>query len=75
MTDRHQIIKEIENLPQELVEEVNDFIAFIRKKRVSSKPEVKSWSDFSLSSGAFDFWNDPEEEDYTLRDLRKKYEL
>jgi len=75
MTDKHQIIKEIENLPQDLVEEVNDFIAFIREKRGSSEKKVTSWSDFSLSSGAFDFWNDPEEEEYTLRDLRKKYEL
>jgi len=74
MADKHQVISEIEKLPPDLVEEVNDFIAFIRKKRVSSGKKVKSWSDFSLASGAFDFWNDPEEEEYTLRDLREKYE-
>jgi hypothetical protein len=75
MTDRHQIIKEIENLPPDLVEEVSDFIAFIRKKRVSRTKKPVSWSDFSLSTGAFDFWNDPEEEEYTLRDMREKYEI
>ena len=74
MADKHQIISEIEKLPPDLVEEVSDFIAFIRKKRVSSGKIVLSWSDFSLSTGAFDFWNDPEEEEYTLRDLREKYE-
>ena len=74
MADKHQVITEIENLPADLVEEVGDFVAFIRKRRAPGKKPPASWGDFSLSGGAFEFWNDPEEVEYTLRDVRKKYE-
>ena len=62
MGTKEQLIREIERLPEDLIEVAYDFITFMRKR--------SSWSDFSLSTGAFDFWNDPEEVEYSLTDLR-----
>lgn len=31
---------------------------------------VDSWGDFSLSTSAFGFWDDPEEVEYSLEDLK-----
>jgi hypothetical protein len=69
---KEQLIKTIEGLPPDLIEEVQDFIAFIQKRRESKSGEGGSWGDFSLSTGAFDFWNDPEEVEYSLDDLKKR---
>lgn len=46
---------EIERLPQVLVEEVYDFIAFVQKRRGAKDNGEMSWSNFSLSSGSFEF--------------------
>ena len=64
-----QLIKELERLPEELLEEVSDFAAFVRKRRESQGKREGRWGDFSLSTGAFDFWTDPEEVEYSLDDL------
>lgn len=72
MGKREQLIKEIESLPEELLEEVRDFAAFMRKRRVSRGKREGSWAEFSLDTGTFDFWNDPEEVDYSLEDLKKR---
>ncbi len=66
MGRREQLIKELESLPEELLEGVSDFVAFLRKQRESRGKREVSWGDFSLSTGAFDFWTDPEEVDYSL---------
>jgi len=63
---KEQLIREIEGLSDELIEEVYDFVAFVRKRR----EEKTRWGDFALSTGAFDFWNDPEEVEYSLEDLK-----
>ena len=68
MKVRDQLIKRIEKLPEDVLEEVDDFVAFIQKKKQSG--EGVSWGSFTLSTGAFDFWNDREEVEYSLNDLR-----
>jgi len=68
---REQLIREIERLPEDFIKEVYDFIAFMRKRRESKGRDVGSWGDFSLSIGAFDFWEDPEEAEYSLEDLKR----
>ena len=70
---RHLIENEVlEKEPQELIEEVHDFIAFVQKRWEYRSEEGKSWSDFSLNTGVFDFWNDPEEVEYSLEDLKER---
>lgn len=72
MISKEQLIKTIEGLSPDLIEEVQDFIAFVQKRRGSRSEEGRSWGDFSLSTGAFDFWNDPAEAEYSLDDLKKR---
>lgn len=72
MGRREQLIKEIEGLPRDLIEGVYDFVASIQKRRGVKDGQGKPCSDFSLSTGAFDFWNDPEEVEYSLEDLKKR---
>jgi len=67
MGTKEQLIREIEGLSDELIEEVHDFVAFVRKRR----EEKARWGDFALSTGTFDFWNDPEEVEYSLEDLER----
>jgi len=55
MGTREQLIREIERLPEDLIEVAYDFITFIRKRRESKGRDTGSWSDSSLSTGAFDF--------------------
>jgi len=72
MGTREQLIREIERLPEDLIEAVYDFITFMRKRKESKGGDAGSWSDFSLSTGAFDFWNEPEEVEYFLEDLNRR---
>jgi hypothetical protein len=68
---KERLIKEIEELPADLIKEVYDFAAFIRKRRETKEGDISSWSDFSLSTGAFDFWHDPQEVEYSLENLKR----
>lgn len=70
MTVKERLLREIEQLPEDVLEEVFDFVTFLRKKL--SETDALPWSDFALSTGAFDFWNDPEEVEYSLSDLKRK---
>ena len=72
MAEREQLEEEIKKLPGDLVEEVYDFVTFVRQRRERDEEIRTSWSDFTLNSGAFDFWNDPKEVEYSLEDLREK---
>jgi len=69
MEVKDQLIRRIERLPEDVLEEVYDFVAFIQEKRRTGG-EGLSWGSFALSTGAFDFWNDREEVEYSLNDLR-----
>jgi len=68
---KERLIREIERLPEELVEEAYDFIAFMRKRMESRGRNTGSWSDFSLGTKSFEFWNDPEEVEYSLTNLKR----
>lgn len=72
MARKEKLVKEIEKLPGDLVDEVYDFIAFIQKRRGRKHSGEASWTDFALKSGSFDFWDDPEEVEYSLDDLQEK---
>ena len=65
MSIKEKIKEEIEGLPEAVLEEVYDFIQFLEVKKAGQ------WSTFALDSGAFDFWNAPEEADYTSSDLKQ----
>jgi len=69
MKVKDQLIRRIEKLPEDVLEEVYDFVAFIQEKRRAGR-EGLSWGNFALSTGAFDFWNNREELEYSLNDLR-----
>ena len=70
MKSKKQLIKEIERLPEALIDEVYDFVAFIEDKKGILKQKGRSWSDFSLNTGAFDFWNNSVEIEYSLEDIK-----
>ena len=68
MTVKEMAIKEIKKLPDQFLIEVYDFITFLKHK----KDSLYDWGVFALSSGSFDFWNEPDEVEYDLRDLKQK---
>ena len=69
MSVKERLFREIERLPENILEEVFDFVTFIRRRRLSEARDW-AWTDFALGTGAFDFWNDPEEVEYSLVDLK-----
>ena len=72
MEIKEKMIREIEGLPEDLMEEAYDFVAFIQTRREARDKREGLWGDFSLSTGAFDFWDDPEEVEYSQDDLKRK---
>jgi hypothetical protein len=69
MKVRDQLIRSIESLPEEVLRQVYDFVAFIQERKLADKAG-DSWGSLALGSRSFDFWNDREEAEYTLADLR-----
>lgn len=61
-------LKEINELPEQILIEVYDFIRFLKYK----KDNLRGWGEFALNSGAFDFWKASEEVDYNLKDLKHR---
>lgn len=68
MTMKDQIVQELDRLPEAALQEVFDFIQFLEEKARKGK----EWGMFALDSGAFDFWNAPEEVEYTVQDLKER---
>jgi len=66
---KDELLRRIEKLPEDDLEEVYDFVAFIQEKRREDRERL-SWGSFALSTGAFEFWNHREETEYSLDDLR-----
>jgi hypothetical protein len=72
---REQLHKQIDRLPDEVVELIADFTAFILARRQSS--EVYSnwnrsqWQEFTLEQ----FFREDDEVEYTLKDAREIYRL
>jgi len=71
MQTKEQLIREIQELPEDLAAEVYDFVVFIQKRRGIGEKQGGLWGDFALSTGAFDFWNDPEEVEYSQENIKK----
>mgnify|MGYP001480353029 CR=1 FL=1 len=71
MKVKDQLLKSIEKLSEDALEEVSDFVAFIQEKRRKDAAGL-SWGSFALSSGSFEFWNSRDETDYSLDDLRRE---
>ncbi len=69
MKAKDQLLKSIEKLSEDALEEVCDFVAFIQEKR-RKDTEGLSWGELALSTGSFDFWSLREETEYSLDDLR-----
>jgi Protein of unknown function (DUF2281) len=58
MTDKDQLIAEIDALPEPLVQEVLDFVGFLRTKLAGDSTELAAASESSLKKD----WLRPEEE-------------
>lgn len=71
MGTKERLVREIERLPEELAAEVYDFIVFIQKRREIGEKQAGLWGDFALSTGAFNFWNDPREVEYSLENTKR----
>ena len=59
MNKKKMIAKEIEQVPEPLLEEVLDFVRFLKSKRVQEKLETSLLSESSLNKD----WLRPEEEE------------
>ena len=59
MTNRAVLLQEIETLPKACVNEVVDFVAWIKQRKISRIPETMLLSEASLSKD----WDTPEEDE------------
>lgn len=71
MGAKKQLIREVERLPEDLAAEAYAFIVFIQQRRESGEKQAGSWGDFALSTGAFDFWNDLKEVEYSSENIKR----
>jgi hypothetical protein len=73
MNTKDRIIHEIEGLAEDTLGAVLKFILVLEKGATKSRPaEEGQWGALALESGAFDFWLDPAEVEYTLDDLKER---
>lgn len=72
-TLRQQMQRQIEFLPDDLVREIADFMAFVLARRESAEKihdwEEDEWQDFALRS----FFRESDEVTYTLNDAQEVY--
>ncbi|HEX6305334.1 MAG TPA: hypothetical protein VFZ76_14165 [Anaerolineales bacterium] len=70
---REQLHKQIENLPDDVVEQIADFAMFIMAKRQISPDyedwDVSQWQDFALAQ----LFRDEDEVEYSLQDAEEIY--
>ena len=59
MTNRAVLLQEIETLPETCVNEVVDFVAWIKQRKILRIPETMLLSEASLSKD----WDTPEEDE------------
>jgi len=59
MTNHAVLLKEIETLPLTCINEVIDFVAWIKQRKLSQIPETMLMSESALSKD----WDTPEEDD------------
>ena len=73
MKTKDRIIREIESLTDDTLGVVLKFILTLEKGITKTRqPENGQWGAVALESGAFDFWLDPREVEYTIDDLKEK---
>lgn len=73
MKTKDRIIHEIESLPDDTLGVVLKFILGLEKGAAKSRrTEDGQWGAGALESGAFDFWLDPAEVEYTIDDLKER---
>ncbi len=71
MKTKDRIIREIESLTDDTLGVVLKFILTLEKGITKTRrAEDGQWGAMALESGAFDFWLDPSEIEYTLDDLK-----
>lgn len=58
MIARNQLMREIETLPAECIDEVLDFVGFIKSKRLKDVPDTMLVSEAALARD----WDTPEED-------------
>ena len=59
MLERQQLIREMEMLPVEYLQEIADFIDFLKSKKSKNIPETMFFSEKSLAKE----WDTPEEDE------------
>lgn len=81
MTDKEELIQEIQDMSAPMIKQVKAFVEHLKqhKPSVSSSEEstdkkssLDPWTGFVLTSGSFDFWNEPDEVEYTPDDITEK---
>ncbi|MEW5946349.1 MAG: hypothetical protein AB1742_09135 [bacterium] len=73
MKIKERIMREIEMMPEDRLGIVLKFIISLEKgSKKTQTVEETPWGTLSLESGAFDFWLDPNEAEYTLDDLKER---
>ena len=73
MKIKERVIGEIEKMTEDRLGVVLKFILSLEKGFTKSpRDEKDQWGTLALESGAFDFWLDPGEIEYTLDDLKHR---
>lgn len=58
MTDKNHLLHEIETLPVEYIDEVIDFVGYLKAKKLSNIPDTALASEAALAKG----WDSVEED-------------
>jgi len=70
---REQLHKYIDSLPDDIVQQISDFVLFVMARRNISSPYVDwdndQWRDFGLEQ----FFREEDEVEYTLDDAQEVY--
>lgn len=73
MKTKEKIISEIERLTEENLGIILKFILFLEKGGMKTRQSNENrWGNLALETGAFDFWLDPDEVEYTIDDLKER---
>lgn len=71
---REQLHKQIDRLPDEIVEQIADFTLFVMAKR-RAVPAYTEWNDDQWQNFTLEqFFHETDEVEYTLKDAREIYQ-
>ena len=75
VTIREQLYKQIDNLPDDVVEQIADFTLFVMARRQTTPSYVdwdsSQWQDFALAQ----LFREDDEVEYSLEDAQEIYNL